>query len=106
MTPQTVAHQAPLSMGFSRQKYWSGLSFPSPGDLPDPGIELQSPTLQADSLPTESPRLLCDLPGAIEKAPAPPGLSPRTASTGDNQGHKPAFISQLLVRLIPMRKAG
>ena len=38
-TPWTVAHQAPLFMGFSRQEYWSGLSFPSPGDLPDPGIE-------------------------------------------------------------------
>ena len=58
MTPQTGAHQAPLSMGFSRQKYWSGLSFPSPGDLPDPGIELQSPTLQADALPSEPPRKL------------------------------------------------
>ena len=39
VTPWTVAHQAPLSMGFSRQEYWSGLPFPSPGDLPDPGIE-------------------------------------------------------------------
>ena len=42
-TPWTVAHQAPLSMGFSRQEYWSGLPFPSPGDLPSPGIELRSP---------------------------------------------------------------
>ena len=50
MTPWTVACQAPLSMGFSRQEYWSGLSFPSPGDLPDPGIELGSPALQTDSL--------------------------------------------------------
>ena len=46
-TPWTVAHQAPLSMGFSRQEYWSELSFPSPGALPDPGIELMSPALQA-----------------------------------------------------------
>ena len=46
----TVARQAPLSMGFSRQEYWSGLPFPSPGDLPDPGIEPGSPTLQAYSL--------------------------------------------------------
>ena len=53
VTPWTVAHQAPLSMGFSRQEYWSGLPFPSPGDLPDPGIEPGSPALQADSLPTE-----------------------------------------------------
>ena len=44
-TPWTVAHQAPPSMGFSRQEYWSGLPFPSPGDLPDPGIESRSPTL-------------------------------------------------------------
>ena len=52
-TPWTVAHQAPLSMGFSRQEYWSGLPFPSPGDLPNPGIELGSPAFQADDLPTE-----------------------------------------------------
>ena len=51
--PGTVAHQAPLSMGFSRQEYWSGLPFPSPRDLPDPGIEPRSPALQANSLPTE-----------------------------------------------------
>ena len=52
-TPWAVACQAPLSMGFSRQEYWSGLPFPSPGDLPDPGIKLGCPALQADSLPTE-----------------------------------------------------
>ena len=51
--PWTVACQAPLSMGFSRQEYRSGLPFPSPGDLPDPGIDPGSPALQADSLPTE-----------------------------------------------------
>ena len=50
-TPWTVAYQAPPSMGFSRQECWSGLPFPSPGDLPDPGIEPGSPTLQADALP-------------------------------------------------------
>ena len=44
-TPWTVAHQAPLPMGFSRQDYWSGLPFPSPGDLPDPGIKPKSPAL-------------------------------------------------------------
>ena len=54
-TPWTVAHQAPLSMGFSRQEYWIGLPFPSPGDLPDPGTESGSPALQADSLPSEQP---------------------------------------------------
>ena len=53
VTPQTVAHQAPLSMGFSRQEYWSGLTFPSPGDLPNPGFEPGSPACQADSLPAE-----------------------------------------------------
>ena len=52
-TPWTVAYQAPLSMGFSRQEYWSGLPFPSLGDLPDPGIKPGSPALQADSLLTE-----------------------------------------------------
>ena len=49
--PWTVIYQASLSMGFSRQEYWSGLPFPSLGDLPDPGIEPRSPTLQADALP-------------------------------------------------------
>ena len=60
-SPWTVAHQASPSMGFSRQEYWSGLTFPSPGDLPDPGIETVSPALQADSLPVSrlrSPNLL------------------------------------------------
>ena len=52
MTPWTVARQALLSMGFSRREYWSGLPFPSPGDLPNPGIEPGSPALWADSLST------------------------------------------------------
>ena len=51
VTPWTAAHQAPLSMGFPRHEYWSGLPFPSPGDLPDPGTDSESPALQADSLP-------------------------------------------------------
>ena len=54
-TPWTVAYQAPPSMGFSRQEYWSGLPFPSPGDLPDPGIEPKSPSFQADALTSEPP---------------------------------------------------
>ena len=54
-TQWTVARQAPLSIEFSRQKYWSGLPFPSPGDLPDPGIEPGYPALQADSLLPEPP---------------------------------------------------
>ena len=53
--PWTVACQAPLSVEFSRQEYQRGLPFPSPGDLPDPGIKLRSPALQVDSLPTEPP---------------------------------------------------
>ena len=50
-----VARQPSLSMGFSRQEFWSGLPFPSPGDLPDPGIEPGSPELQVDCLPSELP---------------------------------------------------
>ena len=71
MIPWTIVHQVPPSMGFSRQEYWSGLPFPSPGDLPDPGIEPISPTLQVDSLPTElwklsysSPNLFLPVPTA------------------------------------------
>ena len=52
VTPWTVVHLAPLSMGFSRKEYWGGLPFPSPGHLPDPEIEPWSPVL-ADSLPSE-----------------------------------------------------
>ena len=52
-TPWTVAYHAPPSVGFSRQEYWSGLPFPSPGDLPNPGIEPGSPALQADALPSK-----------------------------------------------------
>ena len=62
-TPWTVAYQAPLSMEFSRQEYWSGLPLPSPGYLPDPGMEPGSPALQADSLPSEPP----GSPGVVPK---------------------------------------
>ena len=55
-TPGTIARQAPLFMGFSRQEYWSRLPFPPPGDLPDPGIKCAFPALQADSLSIEPPR--------------------------------------------------
>ena len=55
-TPWTVAHQVPPFMEFSRQEYWSGLPFPSPGDLPDPGIKPRSLELQADALLSEPPR--------------------------------------------------
>ena len=54
-TPWTVAYEAPPSRGFSRQEYWSGSPFPSPGDLPDPGIKPSSPTLEADALTSEPP---------------------------------------------------
>ena len=54
-TPWTVAYQASPSMGFSRQEYWSGLQCPSPGDLPDPGIEPGSPALEAGTLTSEPP---------------------------------------------------
>ena len=53
VTPWTVVRQASLSLGFSRQEYWSGLPFPSPRDFPDPGIEAGSPALHADSVPSE-----------------------------------------------------
>ena len=59
--PMDIAYQAPLSMGFSRQEYWSGLSFHSPGDLPNPGIKPGSPTLEADALPSEVPGKLPNL---------------------------------------------
>ena len=55
VTPRTVVHQAPLPMEFSRQEYWSGLPYPPPGVLQDPGVELGFPALQADSLPSEPP---------------------------------------------------
>ena len=55
VTPGTVAYQAPPSMGFSMQEYWTGLPFPSPGYLPNPGIEPRSPTLQADALTSKPP---------------------------------------------------
>ena len=69
-TPWTVAHQAPLSMGFSRQEYWSGLPFLPPGDLPDSGIKRASPTLEADSSPAE-----------------PPGKPTLFPDQGSNRGH-------------------
>ena len=62
-TPWTVGHQAPASMEFPRQEHWSGLPFPSPGDLPDPGIKSGSPTLWADVLPSEPPGTIKDRNG-------------------------------------------
>ena len=77
----TVAHQAPPSMGFSRQEYWGGLPFPSPGDLPNPGIEPRSPTLQADALTSEPP----GKPGYIQNKPQ------RVTERTDFQGQKLEF---------------
>ena len=65
--PWTVAYQAPPSMGFSRQEYWSGLPFPSPGDLPDPGIEPGSPEFRADTLTSEPPgKPMTNLDGVLK----------------------------------------
>jgi len=58
VTPWTVAHEALLPMEFFRQEYWTGLSFPSPGDLPNPEIEPGPPILQVDILPSEPPEKL------------------------------------------------
>ena len=66
VTPWTVAHQASPSMGFSRQEYWSGLPFPSPGDLPDPGIKPRSPTLEADALTSEPPGILNEVLSSLQ----------------------------------------
>ena len=73
----TVSHQAPLSRGFSGKEYWSGLPFPSPGDLPNPGIEHESPALEADALPSE-PRgkSLVFLPGEVHGQRSLVGYSP------------------------------
>ena len=77
--PMDCGYQAPLSMGFSRQEYQSGLPFPSPGDLPDPGIKPRSPVLQADTLPFEppgKPKPFYMTPESIFLAPTFP-LNPR-----------------------------
>ena len=94
-TPWMVAYQAPWSMGFSRQEYWSGLPFPSPGDLPNPGTELGSPALQIDALPSEPPgksRSSNSTSGSEGKAPVcragDPGLIPGLGrSPGEGNGH-------------------
>ena len=81
-TPKTVAYQAPMSMGFSRQEYWSGLPLPSPGDLPNPGIESGSPALQADTLTSEPPRkpilvhCSCCVASVVSDSVRPHGLQP------------------------------
>ena len=84
-----IAHWASLSMGFSGQEYWSGLSFPPPGDLPDPGIESRSPALPADSL--------------LSKPPAKPQLAHKTPH--EDEGLK-GMISSCYYRLWRMRDFG
>ena len=69
MIPGTVAYQAPLSVEFSRQEYWSGLPFPSPGDISEPGINPGSPALQAGSLPSEPPGILTRADGSCQQRP-------------------------------------
>jgi len=78
VTPWTVARQAPLSKEFPRQEYWSGLPFPSRGDLPDPGIKPRSPALLANSLPSELPGKLprCVVQSNANKVPASSGSWP------------------------------
>ena len=87
----TVACQAPQSMGFSRQEYWSGLPFPSPGDLPNSGIESGSPALQADSL-------LSEPPGKPPKLPQP---TPKVASSHDWRATFPEAAGQELSSSAP-----
>ena len=72
----TIARQPPLSMGFSRQEYWSGLPFPSPGDLPDPGIELGFSALQAEPLPSEPPGNSISVSGTLFTSSPGEGGSP------------------------------
>ena len=89
VTPWTVAYQAPPSMGFSRQEYWSALPFPSPGDLPDPGIEPGSPAFQADAL--TSMMRLCNRTWQELPAPSIQGqlqilLGPRQVTWRDTNG--------------------
>ena len=83
VTPWTVAHQAPLSMGFSRQEYWSESSFPPPGEFSDAGIEPGSPALQVDSLPSEAPENLNEIwdpdPSSSAQIPLTGGPCPGSA---------------------------
>ena len=88
-TPWTVAHQAPQPVGFSSQEYWSGLPFPSPGALPDPGIELGSPSLQADVLPAGK---------ASAYNPGAGGLIPRLGSRIEDPG---GLQSMGYIQMIP-----
>ena len=83
-TPWTVACQAPPSMGFSRQEYWSELPFPSPGDLSDPGMEPATPALQADALSSEPPKLTPKR-----------DLGRQQKNSYETKGHKAAHVGRL-----------
>ena len=90
-TPWTVARQASLSMGFSRQETWSGLPFPSPGDLPDPGIDPESPAFQADALTSEPPgnshlKKICISSAAMEAQTLRTDLRTQLEGVGRNGG--------------------
>ena len=96
VTPWTVAHQVPLSVGFSRQEYWSGLPFPSPGDLPHPGIEPRSPALQADSFSSETPGKHKNTAVPFCRGSSPPGDAPRCPHCRwllHHQSHQVTMIS-------------
>ena len=89
-----IAHQdtensSPLSMEFSRQEYWSGLPFPPPGDLPNPGIKLRSPKLQVDSLPSEPSGKPSDSPVKLSIKINVPGLQPQACQ---NDARDPACL--------------
>ena len=92
-TPWTVAHQAPPSMEFSRQEYWSGLPFPSPGDLPNPGIEPGSPALQADTLPSE-------LPGKPQTNQTTNQMWTQNKNSSDKQVYGNWFVQTLSQKLL------
>ena len=89
-TPWATAHQAPLSMRFSRQGYWSVLPFPSPGDLPNLGTEPRSPALQADSLLTE-----------LQGKPLDPGRGPPFCNSSTKKGFQQNQQERVTVLLIP-----
>ena len=94
-TPWTAAYQAPPSMGFSRQEYCSGLPFPSPGDLPNPGIELRSPTLQADALTSEPPGKGARSPTLpADSLPAEPQGKPKNTALGSLSLLQRIFLTQ------------
>ena len=86
VTPWTVAHQAPLSLGFSRQEYWSGFQCLPPGELPNPGIEPRSPALQAESLLSEPPGKQSESCSVVCDSLRPPGLHSPWNSPGQNNG--------------------